>query len=136
MKTTVSKVYSAWKALDTAKTTSLDTAERQAVVKIWYSLSEIAKRYGELVDKTVKELKPINWDELASKTQFTHEELADFRKKKADYEAAIEGVLKPESEKEVEVEITKLSLDTALKLLKENDWPISKLGELSIVVDR
>lgn len=137
MKTTTGKVFAAWKALDGAVTTSLETAERQKVVKIWYALAEIAKRYGELIDKALKELKPENWDELAVKAQFTPEELAEFRKKQAAYNKEVEEVLQPESDKEVEVEVAdKLSLDTALKLLAENKWPISKLGELSIVVNK
>ena len=137
MKTTTGKVFAAWKALDSALTTSLETAERQKVVKIWYALAETAKRYSELIDKALKELKPENWDELAAKAQFTPEELAEFRKKQAAYNKEVEEVLQPESDKEVEVEVAdKLSLDTALKLLAENKWPISKLGELSIVVNK
>lgn len=137
MKTTVGNLYKAYKALDSAKVSTLETPERQLVVKLWFALSEAGKKHSDLIEKTVKELRPEGFDAMAQKTQFTHAELADFKRMQSEYEKAIEEVIKPEADKEVEVEVAqKLSVSTAEKMLAENNWEIAKLRELAIVIDK
>ena len=137
MKTTVGNLYKAYKALDSAKVSTLETPERQQVVKLWFALSEAGKKHSDLIEKTVKELRPEGFDAMAQKTQFTHAELADFKRMQFEYEKAIEEVIKPEADKEVEVGVAqKLSVSTAEKMLAENNWEIAKLRELAIVIDK
>lgn len=137
MKTTVENIYKAFKALDSAKVSTLETAERQQVVKLWYALSDAGKKHSDLIEKTVKELRPEGFDALAQKTQFTHAELADFKRMQAEYEKAVEEVVTPEADKEVEVEIAqKISVATAEKMLAENNWEIARLREFAIVIDK
>ena len=65
MKTTVGNIYKAFKALDSAKVSTLETAERQQVVKLWFALSDAGKKHSDLIEKTVKELRPEGFDALA-----------------------------------------------------------------------
>lgn len=137
MKTTVGKVAKAFAAIDAAKTTKLESTERQSVVKIWFALKDIAQGYIDLETKSRKDLQPEGFADLASKGQFTPAELVELNRMNQEYSRALEAVLQPESDKEVEVEIpVKLSVDVALKLIESNDWPTSKLGDLGIVINK
>lgn len=137
MKTTVGKVAKAFAAIDAAKTTKLESAERQSVVKIWFALKDVAQGFIDLEIKSRKDLRPEGYDELMLKGRYTPEEVAELNRMDKEFHCALEAVLQPESDKEVEVEIpAKLSVDVALKLIESNDWPTSKLGDLGIVINK
>ena len=136
MKTTVGKVAKAFVALDSAKTTKLESAERQTVVKIWYALKDIAQGYIDLETKSRKDLLPEGLEAFTGKTEFTPTEVAELNRLNQEYSRALESVLMPESNKEVEVDVpATLSLDVALKLIECNDWPTYRLSELAIVMN-
>jgi hypothetical protein len=136
MKTTVEMVYKAYVALDAAKVSTLETAERQTVTSLWYALAEIGEKHKALIEKSNKNLMPDGYEGLALKGQYTTEEAVQLRRMRIEYERAVEAVVDPEAEKEVEVDIPqKLSRATIGKLIAENGWPMSAHRDLAIVID-
>lgn len=136
MKTTVEKAYKAYVALDAAKVSTLETAERQTVTSLWYALAEIGEKHKALIEKSNKNLMPDGYEELALKGQYTTEEAVQLRRMRIEYERAVEAVVAPEGEKDVEVDITqKLSRAAVEKIIAENGWTMSVHRDLAIVID-
>jgi hypothetical protein len=84
----------------------------------------------EILTKQAEELqiKAQKWSELSD------EEKIEINKTFRQYEQAINTALLEEQEKEFELNIDKLSEESVSKLLKDNEWSINKLDEISIMV--
>lgn len=136
MKTTVKKAYEAYVALDMAKVTTLEVAERQIVTSLWYALTEVGEKHKAFVEKARKNLKPDGYDEMILKGRYTPEEAMRLAKMRTEFDKAVDAVVDPEAEKEVEVNISqKLSRTIVEKMIAENAWPMSAHRDMAIVID-
>lgn len=137
MKETVGKVYEAYVVLDAAKVSTLETAERQIVTSLWYSLTEVGEKHKALTEKARKNLKPEGLDDLMLKGRYTPDEAMQLTKMRAEFDQAVDAVVAPEAEKEVDVDISqKLSRSTVEKMIAENGWAMSIHRALAIVIDK
>ena len=137
MKVTVGKVYEAYVALDAAKVSTLETAERQTVTSLWYALTEVGEKHKAFEEKARKNLQPKGFEELVQKGRYTTEEALQLRAMRMEFDKAVGAVVEPEAEKEVEVNISqKLSRAIVEKMIAENGWPMSVHRTLAIVIDK
>lgn len=134
----IKEIVSAYKALGEAKLKDIEDSEIKKIVVNRKNMRSVVEAFDAFLKDIQEKFKPENWDQAQEKIQkwseLSDEEKIELNKTAKTYEANIQNVLKEEAEKEVEVTIETLSEETLTKLLKYNDWPVSKLDELSILV--
>lgn len=134
----VKEIVSAYKALGEAKVNNLEESEIIKILKSRKTMRSIAEEFNEFLKEVQDKFKPENFEEIQFKLQ-NWSEVSDEDKIKItniikEYEAKINSAIKDELEKEVELELEKLNENSISKLLKNNEWPIQKLDEISIIL--
>lgn len=134
----VKEIVSAYKTLGEAKVNNLEESEIIKILKARKAMRFIAEDFNEFLKEVQDKFKPENFEEIQFKLQ-NWAELSDEDKVKMtnilkEYESKINTVVKDELEKEIELELEKLNENSIGKLLKNNEWPIQKLDEISIIL--
>lgn len=134
----VKEIVSAYKTLGEAKVNNLEESEIIKILKARKAMRFIAEDFNEFLKEVQDKFKPENFEEIQFKLQ-NWAELSDEDKVKMtnilkEYESKINTVVKDELEKEIELELEKLNENSISKLLKNNEWPIQKLDEISIIL--
>lgn len=134
----VKEIVSAYKALGEAKVNNLEESEIIKILKSRKTMRSIAEEFNEFLKEVQDKFKPENFEEIQFKLQ-NWSEVSDEDKIKItniikEYEAKINSAIKDELEKEIELELEKLNENSISKLLKNNEWPIQKLDEISIIL--
>lgn len=132
------EIVNAYKALGEAKVSSLEESEILKIVKARKTMRPIFEDFEAFLKDVQEKFKPENLEELQIKAQkwseLSDEEKMEINKTFRQYEQAINTALLEEQEKEFELNIDKLSEESVSKLLKDNEWSINKLDEISIMV--
>lgn len=132
------EIVNAYKALGEAKVSSLEESEILKIVKARKAMRSIVEDFEAFLKDVQEKFKPENLEELQIKAQkwseLSNEEKMEINKTFRQYEQAINTALLEEQEKEFELNIDKLSEESVSKLLKDNEWSINKLDEISIMV--
>ena len=132
------EIVNAYKALGEAKVNSLEESEILKIVKARKAMRSIVEDFEAFLKDVQEKFKPENLEELQIKAQkwseLSDEEKMEINKIFRQYEQAINTALLEEQEKEFELNIDKLSEESVSKLLKDNEWSINKLDEISIMV--
>ena len=132
------EIVNAYKALGEAKVSSLEESEILKIVKARKAMRSIVEDFEAFLKDVQEKFKPENLEELQIKAQkwseLSDEEKMEINKTFRQYEQAINTALLEEQEKEFELNIDKLSEESVSKLLKDNEWSINKLDEISIMV--
>lgn len=134
----VKEIVSAYKALGEAKVNNLEESEIIKILKSRKTMRSIAEEFNEFLKEVQDKFKPENFEEVQLKLQ-NWAELSDEDKVKItnilkEYESKVNIVVKDELEKEIELELEKINENSISKLLKNNEWPIQKLDEISIIL--
>lgn len=134
----IKDIVSTYKTLGEAKVSSLEESEILKIVKARKAMRSIVEDFEAFLKDVQEKFKPENLEELQIKAQkwseLSDEEKMEINKTFRQYEQAINAALLEEQEKEFELNIDKLSEESVSKLLKDNEWSINKLDEISIVV--
>lgn len=134
----IKEIVSAYKALGEAKVKDIEDSEIKKIVVNRKNMRSVAEAFEAFLKDVQEKFKPEGWDGIQEKIQkwseLSDEEKIELNKIVKVYETHIQDSLKEEYEKEVEVTIETLSEETLTKLLKYNDWSVSKLDDLSILV--
>lgn len=132
------EAVSIYKVLGEAKVSSLEESEIVKVVKTRKALRQFAEEYEAFLKDAQEKFKPENFEELQNKLQkwneLSEEEKIEVNKQVRMYEFNINLAVGEELEKEIDVTVEKLSEESLTKLLKHNDWQMSKLDELQPIV--
>lgn len=132
------EIVNAYKALGEAKVSSLEESEILKIVKARKAMRSIVEDFEAFLKDVQEKFKPENLEELQIKAQkwseLSDEEKMEINKTFRQYEQAMNAALLEEQEKEFELNIDKLSEESVSKLLKDNEWSINKLDEISIMV--
>lgn len=132
------EIANAYKALGEAKVSSLEESEILKIVKARKTMRPIVEDFEAFLKDVQEKFKPENLEKLQIKAQkwseLSDEEKIEINKTFRQYEQAINTALLEEQEKEFELNIDKLSEESVSKLLKDNEWSINKLDEISIMV--
>ena len=134
----IKDIVNTYKILGEAKVSSLEESEILKIVKARKTMRPIVEDFEAFLKDVQEKFKPENLEELQIKAQkwseLSDEEKMEINKTFRQYEQAINTALLEEQEKEFELNIDKLSEESVSKLLKDNEWSINKLDEMSIMV--
>lgn len=133
------KLVIAYKMLDDAKIKTMDDKDAIKIIKNRKAMRPYVESYDALLKDAQEKFKPDNFEELQEKAG-KWKELSDEERKTVNesfkaYQERVDAACKPELDKEVDITLDKLSEDGALKLAKENEWPMNKLDTLDIMLE-
>lgn len=134
------EAVSLYKTLGDAKVSVLSESDITIIVKIRKSLRAIVEDYDAFLKDCQDKFKPEDWDDIQEKinkwqqegenTSLSSEERIEINKIVLNYQNKINSAVKEELEKNINIDVEKLSEEAAVKLLKHNDWASNKLDEL------
>lgn len=129
MKTTVKKITDAYTVLGKVKVTTLEDKEVMKVIKMRKAMRQTAEDYNAFLQDAQEKFKPENFDETIRKAEAEWKTMTEQQRKEAnqmvaEYNKKVADAVKPEAEKEVEIEFEPLSDDSLSKLMKENSLTV------------
>lgn len=131
-------IIAAYKALGEAKVTKLEASEVLKIVKARKAMRPYVEDYDAFLKDCQEKFQPKNFEEIQEKVQkwdsITDEEKKNVNKVLVEYNNSINSAILEEIEKDIEVNVEKLSEDSLTKMLQENGWELKKLDELEIIV--
>ena len=140
----VKNIVEAYKLLGNAKTTNLDDADKGKILKARKAMRPIADEFDAFLKDAQEMFKPEGWEETqkklsqwqqeGEKTTLSEEERIAINKALIGYQSAIDKAVKAELEKEIEIEIEKLSEGSDIKLMTANDWTPNQLDLIEMLL--
>lgn len=131
-------IISAYKALGEAKVTKLEASEVLKIVKARKAMRPYAEEYDAFLKDCQEKFQPKNFEEIQEKVQkwdsLTDEEKKNVNKALVEYNNSINSAILEEIEKDIDVNVEKLSEDSLTKMLQENGWELKKLDELEVLI--
>ena len=132
------EIIEAYRMLGEANIKTLEDKDAVIIIKDRMAMRPHVEAYDALLKDAQEKLKPENLEAMQEKTQnwdkLSNEERMSVNKFFKSYQGKIDTVCGPELEKEVECNIEKISLESAMKLLKENGWPVQRIDALSFMI--
>lgn len=123
----VGKIVNAYRALEKATVSDLTAEERISVVKAMKAMRTTTKEFESFVVDLREKFKSENLEAIIRKIQegkgLTEDEVKTFN----EYNIPVSAAIREEEEKEVELDIPKVSEDAIIKMIGENKWELSKL---------
>lgn len=140
----VKSIVEAYKLLGNAKTTNLDDADKSKILKARKAMRPIADEFEAFLKDAQEMFKPEGWEEIqkklsqwqqeGEKTTLSEEERIAINKALIGYQSAIDKAVKAELDKEIEIEIEKLSEGSDIKLMSANDWTPNQLDLIEMLL--
>lgn len=140
----VKSIVEAYKLLGNAKTTNLDDADKAKILKARKAMRPIADEFEAFLKDAQEMFKPEGWEETQNKlaqwqqegekTTLSEDERKSINKALIGYQSAIDKAVKAELDKEVEIEIEKLSEGSDIKLMSANDWTPNQLDLIDMLL--
>lgn len=132
------EIIEAYRMLGEANIKTLEDKDAVIIIKDRMAMRSHVEAYDALLKDAQEKLKPENLEAMQEKTQgwdkLSNEERRSVNEFFRAYQEKIDAVCVPELEKEVECNIEKISLESAMKLLKENGWPVQRIDALSFMI--
>lgn len=123
----VGKIVNAYRALEKATVSDLTAEERISVVKAMKAMRTTTKEFESFVEDLREKFKSENLEAIIRKIQegkgLTEDEVKTFN----EYNIPVSAAIREEEDKEVELDIPKVSEDAIIKMIGENKWELSKL---------
>ena len=123
----VGKIVNAFRALEKATVSDLTAEERISVVKAMKAMRTTTKEFESFVEDLREKFKSENLEAIIRKIQegkgLTEDEVKTFN----EYNIPVSAAIREEEDKEVELDIPKVSEDAIIKMIGENKWELSKL---------
>jgi hypothetical protein len=139
----VKNIVEAYKLLGNAKTTNLDDADKGKILKARKAMRPIADEFEAFLKDAQEMFKPEGWEETQKKlaqwqqegenTTLSEEERIAINKALITYQSSIDKAVKAELDKEIEIEIEKLSEGADIKLMSANDWTPNQLDLIDMM---
>lgn len=133
------EIIEAYRMLGEANIKTLEDKDAVIIIKDRMAMRPHVEAYDALLKDAQEKLKPENLEAMQEKAQgwdkLSNEERRSVNEFFKSYQEKIDTVCGPELEKEVECNIEKISLESAMKLLKENGWPVSRLDILAFMLE-
>ena len=133
------EIIEAYRMLGEANIKTLEDKDAVIIIKDRMAMRPHVEAYDALLKDAQEKLKPENLEAMQEKAQgwdkLSNEERRSVNEFFKSYQEKIDTVCGPELEKEIECNIEKISLESAMKLLKENGWPVSRLDILAFMLE-
>lgn len=134
VKKTTNDIVTAYRIINPAKLTKMETAERFALILITRQLKKVATEFDDFFKDVQEKLKPEGFDAIADKVQskkeLTPEEIAAWNK----YNKDINDSLKGELDKEVELDFEPLGKEAFEKFIESNDLSVNDILAIEDVI--
>lgn len=137
------ELISAYNRLGGATMTKLDDKDVVKALKARKAMRPHAEEYEAFLKDCQEKFKPEGWDDIQAKaqqwqqegeeTKLTIEERKAINKALATYQKNIDSAVKEELEKDIVINIEKLSEGSDVKLMQENKWKPFELDELDML---
>ena len=131
-------IIAAYKSLGEAKVTKLEASEVLKIIKARKAMRPHSEEYDAFLKDCQEKFQPKNFEEIQEKVQkrdsLTDDEKKVVNKVLIEYNNAINSAILEEIEKDIEVNVEKLSEDSLTKMLQENGWELKKLDELEVLI--
>lgn len=138
------EIVAAYSKIKDAKLGKLEDEQKFAVIRIGKKLKQIAVDFEEFVQDAREKLKDEKFDEMQEKVQKWQGKTAQTDDEKIEvtainayyniYNKKVEECVKPEAEKEVEIDIEPLTEDAFMGFVSANDFSISEILDLENVI--
>ena len=139
----VKNIVEAYKLLGNAKVSNLEDDDKGKILKERKSMRPSADEFEAFLKDAQEMFKPEGWEETqkklaqwqqeGEKTTLSEEERIAINKALIGYQSAIDKAVKTELDKEVEIEIEKLSEGADIKLMSANDWTPNQLDLIDMM---
>lgn len=124
---TTDQIVTAFRLINNAKLTKMETAERFALIKAMRQLKKVATEFDDFLKDAQDKLKPENFDTIMekyqSKQELTSEEIVAFNK----YNKNVSDCLKDELDKEIELTFEPLTEESLGRLIESNDYTVNDI---------
>lgn len=133
-KKTTNDIVTAYRLINPAKLTKMETSERFALILITRQLKKVATDFDDFLKDVQEKMKPEGFDAIAEKVQgrkeLTPEETAAWNK----YHKDINDSLKGELDKEMELDFEPLGKESFEKFIESNDFNVSEILAIEDVI--
>lgn len=144
MELKTNEIVGAYKLLNDAKLTKMESGDKFKVIKIMRSMKPAAEEWDSFLKTVDDKLKKENHDEViekaqkwqqeGEKTSLTNEEKIGINKYLLEFQKEKEDCVREELEKSVTLEFEKLSDAAFEKLVDSNDWKVNEILSLESVI--
>lgn len=133
-KKNINDIVTAFRLINPAKLTKMETAERFALILAIRQLKKVANDFDDFFKDVQEKMKPEGFDAITEKMQarkeLTAEESAVWNK----YQKDINESLKDEFEKEIELDFEPLGKDAMEHFIDSNDFSVSDILAIEDVI--
>lgn len=133
------EIVEAYELLGKANIKTLDDKDGVIIIKGRMAMRPHVESYEALLKDAREKFKPEGLEDMQEKTQSWDKLSIEERKSINDffkqYQEKIDTVCGPELDKEIDCKIDKLPMEGALKLIKENGWPVSQLDTIAFTLE-
>lgn len=139
----VKTIVEAYKLLGNTKSSNLNDADKGKILKARKAMRPIADEFDAFLKDAQEMFKPEGWEETqkklsqwqqeGEKTTLSEDERIAINKALIGYQSTIDKAIKEELNKEVEIEIEKLSEGSDVKLMSENNWTPNQLDLIDMM---
>lgn len=134
VKKTTNDIVTAYRHINSAKLTKMETPERFALILITRQLKKVATEFDDFFKDVQEKMKPEGFDAIAEKVQgkkeLSPEEIAAWNK----YNKDINDSLKGELDKEIELDFEPLGKEAFEKFIESNDFNVSEILAVEDVI--
>lgn len=133
-----------YKRLGEATVASLDEVEIIKIVKARKELRKYSEECEAYLKDCQEKFKPEGWEDMQTKiaqwqregehTTLTEAERAEINGVIVGYTKKVDVAMKEELEREVEVQLCPLKIESVAKIVAENKWKQKELDELELMV--
>lgn len=130
----VNDAVTAYRLINPAKLTKMETAERFAVILATRQLKKVATDFDELVKDAQEKLKPEGFDAIVEKVQGKKELTFSEQETLNKYNKDVTDCVQTELDKEVEFDFKPLSEDALGRFVESNDFSVSEIMLIGDVI--
>ncbi|MDE6479276.1 MAG: hypothetical protein K2L45_03325 [Muribaculaceae bacterium] len=121
----VNDAVTAFRLINPAKLTKMETAERFAVILATRQLKKVATDFDELVKDVQEKLKPEGFDKIVEKVQGKKELTAQEQEALNKYNKDVTDCVQTELDKEVKLDFTSMTGEAMERFIDSNDFTVS-----------
>lgn len=134
VKKKVNDIVTAYRLINPAKLTKMETSERFALILITRQLKKVATEFDDFFKEVQEKMKPEGFDAIAEKVQgkqsLATEEVSAWNK----YHRGINDSLKGELDKEIELDFEPLGKEAFEKFIESNDFSVNDILAIEDVI--
>lgn len=144
MEMKTSEIIAAYKLLNDAKLTKMESGDKFKVIKMMRAMKPVAEEWDSFLKTVDDKLKKENhdaivekaqkWQQEGDKTTLTNEEKVEVNKYLLEYQKEKDECIREELEKAVTLEFEKLGEGAFEKLMDSNDWPVKDILSLDAAI--